>query len=442
MGLMLKDSQIASPSSQPGSVVRWIALVSWILIALAYLLYFLFDLISDYSQMLVPCAGSLGFAGGCNFLAISSAEVAVLSSWGLSMQTYALVMVTAAVVLLLGYWALGGLILWRQGTSWFGLAVALALIVLPIVTYSGSNVWSAYNPVLFSLAVAVGIVGNVILVAFLYLLPNGRFSPKWAYIPLVGTILTVSLLTLEANGITSIPTQALSLLQTTIVSLVLIGGGFQVYRYLRDSNLVERQQTKWIVFGVLSYVLSVMVWVLIFGGAMAIPNGKPRLLANLLGTFLIILLLLILPAAITIAILRYKLWNIDLIIRKTLVYALLSGLLALVYFGTVILLQTVFDSFSNQQSPVVMVISTLAIAALFAPLRRRVQAFIDRRFYRQKYDAKQVVAQFAQTARDEVSLDALTAELSRVVQVTMQPDRISVWFKAPRERKPEESTTD
>jgi hypothetical protein len=414
--------------------VRWIALVSWILIVLAYLLYFLFDLISDYSQMLVPCAGPLGINGGCNFLAISSAEVAVLSSWGLSMQTYALVMITAAVVLLLGYWALGGLIMWRQGTSWLGLAVSLALIVLPIVTYSGSNVWSTYNPVLFFLAVAVGIVGNAILVAFLYLLPNGRFSPKWAYIPLVGTILTVSLLTLEVNGLISIPTQALSLLQTTIVSLVLLGGSFQVYRYLRDSNLVERQQTKWIVFGILSYVLSVMVWVLIFGGAMAIPNGKPRLLANLVGTFLIIFLLLILPAAITIAILRYKLWNIDLIIRKTLVYALLSGLLALVYFGTVILLQTVFDSFSNQQSPVVIVISTLAIAALFAPLRRRVQAFIDRRFYRQKYDAQQVLAQFAQTARHEVSLDALTAELSYVVQETMQPERISIWLKPPHER--------
>jgi hypothetical protein len=177
-----------------------------------------------------------------------------------------------------------------------------------------------------------------------------------------------------------------------------------------------------------------MVWVLIFGGAMAIPNGKPRLLANLVGTFLIIFLLLILPAAITIAILRYKLWNIDLIIRKTLVYALLSGLLALVYIGTVIVLQTVFDSFSNQQSPVVIVISTLAIAALFAPLRRRVQAFIDRRFYRQKYDAQQVLAQFAQTARHEVSLDALTAELSYVVQETMQPERISIWLKPPHER--------
>jgi hypothetical protein len=431
----LKNSPITSPPSQPSLIVRWIALVSWILIVLANLLFFLFDSSSDYSQMLVPCADGLGFSGGCNFLAISPAEVAVLSSWGLTLQTYAFAMLISPVILLLVYWALGGLILWRQGLSWLGLTVSLALIILPISTISGSNDWSANDPTLFFLAVSVALLANAIMVGFLYLLPNGRFSPKWAYVPLASTILFMSVLLLENNDIINISAQASSLLQTTTFSLVLFGGGLQVYRYLRDSNLVERQQTKWIVFGILSYVLSVMVWVLIFGGPLAIPAGKPRLLANLGGWFFMnLFLLLILPAAITIAILRYKLWNIDLIIRKTLVYALLSGMLALVYIGTVILLQSVFDSFNSQQSPFVIVISTLVIAALFAPLRRRVQAFIDRRFYRQKYDAQQVLAHFAQIARHEVSLDTLTTELSYVVQETMQPERISIWLKPPHER--------
>ena len=132
---------------------------------------------------------------------------------------------------------------------------------------------------------------------------------------------------------------------------------------------------------------------------------------------------------LSVAVLRYRLFDIDVIIRKTLLYAMLSGLLALVYFGSVVLLQTIFDSVAQERSPFIIVVSTLLIAALFAPLRQRVQAFIDRRFYRQKYDAQQILAQFAQTARDEVEMDLLQAELLRVVQETLQPEQITIWYR-------------
>ncbi len=134
----------------------------------------------------------------------------------------------------------------------------------------------------------------------------------------------------------------------------------------------------------------------------------------------------LLPLAIGISILRYRLFDIDVIIRRTLQYTLLISLLALTYFGSIVLLQNLF--FSNQQSEIAIVLSTLAIVALFNPLRRRVQDFIDRRFFRKKYNAEQALAQFAVTARDEVDMDKLAAALIGVVQETMQPESVSLWL--------------
>jgi len=190
----------------------------------------------------------------------------------------------------------------------------------------------------------------------------------------------------------------------------------------RRARIVEREQIKWLLY-------AAALFLLVYSISFVLSDLRDEFidLVNLLLSFVILLL----PAAIAIAILRYRLYDIDVIIRKTLVYAVLTGLLGLVYFGVVLLLQSILDSVSGQESPLVIVISTLVIAALFAPLRKRVQAVIDRRFFRKKYDTQQVLAQFARTARDEVSLEALTAELTHVVQESMQPEQVSLWFKQP-----------
>ncbi len=192
----------------------------------------------------------------------------------------------------------------------------------------------------------------------------------------------------------------------------------------RRAPAVERQQIKWLL-----YAAGLFFVIYAAGFALNVDSETSGSAGDLV-SLLLGLGVLVFPIAVGIAILRYRLYDIDVVIRKTLVYAALTALLALVYFGSVILLQSLFGALAGiEQSTLAVVISTLMIAALFSPLRRRLQDTIDRRFFRKKYDAQQVLARFAQTARDETDLDALLAELVRVVDETLQPEQVSVWLR-------------
>jgi hypothetical protein len=146
------------------------------------------------------------------------------------------------------------------------------------------------------------------------------------------------------------------------------------------------------------------------------------------------------PLAVGVSVIRYRLYDIDIIIRRTLVYGTLTASLALIFLGAVTLLQAIFSAVSGQQSAVSVVISTLLIAALFNPLRLRIQRVIDRRFYRSHYDAEKTLQRFAHTVRIETDLDALSTELLAVVQETLQPESVSIWLMpSPGAKYPRES---
>lgn len=216
----------------------------------------------------------------------------------------------------------------------------------------------------------------------------------------------------QLSGYYEISGTLIDLLYTALFLICFI---LLILRY-RSAAVIERQQIKWFAFAASIVSVGIIISLIL--------TPLPTMVETVLGLSIYTSLLL----AYAIAILRYNLWDIDLIIRRTLQYALLTGLLALVYFGTILVLQNLVVRLTGQGSPIVIVISTLTIASLFNPLRTRVQEFIDRRFYRQKYDAGQALAQFAVIARDEVDMDKLTVSLLGVVQETLQPEATSLWL--------------
>ncbi len=374
--------------------MRWIALIVWALIAVANLIYYVLDLTSDYADMLIPCPGRLGSGGECNFLAVSSAEMDVLASWGLTPHAYATAMTVSPIILMLVYGTLAGLILWRQAVSWLGLIVSLFLIVFPVFIVSGDNDWSASAPFFLFIALVIGSTTGVIVIAFLYLIPNGRFAPRWAYIPMIVTLVLLTVLAFDTNRVIVLPTEVTYPIQVALVGLALFGASLQIYRYVRTSHPVEREQTKWILFGVLSVIFSVIVWILIFGSTLAIPAGAPRLVANVGGwTFINAFSLLILPAAITVAILRYKLWNIDVVINRALVYGGLTLGVVLIYVVTVGGLSLLFQTSGNL---VISLIATGLVAVAFNPVRERLQRGVNQLMYGQRDDPYAVLSSLSQ----------------------------------------------
>jgi hypothetical protein len=216
------------------------------------------------------------------------------------------------------------------------------------------------------------------------------------------------------------------------VTVLVLWGSFpvaQLYRYARVSDATQRQQTKWVVFGVAVAVAGVLSTIFTVGAAVDLSPEEvgPKMLSMLLMDAF----MLFIPLSIGIAVLRSRLFDIDVVINRTLVYGSLTAMLALVYFGGVATTEAIFRALTGQeqQPQLAIVVSTLVIAVLFNPLRRRNQTFIDRRFYRRKYDARKILEAYSSRLRDETDLEALNNDLVGIVRETMQPVHVSLWLR-------------
>lgn len=355
-------------------------------------------------------------------------HAAQLEALGLSLEWYAWFNILLVLVMATVCFAAAAILVWKRSNDVMALYVAIFLVQLG-GGYSVAEELPWMNvPGMEQIIVAQNQLAFVMLPILFYLFPDGRFVPRWtrwmALLLIGNTVFDFFAPDLIAESSLLLPAVLLYLVPSIYA---------QVYRYRRVSGPVERQQTKWALYG-LSTAITVFVGITILYTIFNLDARAPVLVAVALDALLYVAVMLI-PISIGIAILRYRLFDIDVIIRRTLIYTALTVLLALMYFSSVVAFQQLFTIVTGRVSEVAVVISTLLIAALFAPLRRRVQDVIDRRFFRRKYDAQQVLARFAATARDETNVDQLTAELIRVVQETMQPAHMSVWLIPAADRK-------
>jgi hypothetical protein len=339
----------------------------------------------------------------------------------------------------------------RIGWLWLAYASFTAIRALSLayffINHSRFSGYSSLGYFLLWLSEPANLATILCTILLILWFPDGQLpSRRWRF--LHGWMLVASLLLAQRlfvagaqwngpdaggihieNSFGWIPDNALNGILTTLgfFSLVLISilAAVALLLRYRSAKSLVRLQIRWFVFGGFMYVILDFLPVFFIRD----PNSNFQIALSAVGFAAIIPLYV----AAGIAVLRYRLYDIDVIIRRTLQYTLLTGLLALVFFGVVILLQSIFGVFTGQaDSPLVTVISTLIIAALFNPLRHRIQDFIDQRFYRKKYDAERMLQAFSQSVRNETDLDTLTAELAQLAQETMQPSLVSVWIKDTR----------
>ena len=405
---------------------------TWVALTLLSIVVVAASVPSYYDALRSVCFGPAELCALQNRLNLE--QVATFAAHGFSLDFYATFLVAVEVVFKAVWIVIGIFIFMRRSDDWMALAISLWLITFSSATFFPLHELLVERyPAFWFPAQLVAFTGDLLAIYFFFLFPDGRFTPRWT--------LGVALLLMPLNIAKYFfpgslldwgswpPTPSL----VSFMGFLVVAIYAQIYRYRRVSTAVQRYQTKWVVTASAVGIVGMMattIFVAQQAGFQA-PLG-------LVGTALIASFMLLIPVSIAVAVLRYRLFEIDSLINRALVYTVLTAVLAAVYLGSVILLQQLFGSLAQQQSQFSIVLSTLLIAALFSPLRRRVQNFIDLRFYRRKYDAQQTLSRFSQTVHEKVNLEELTVELRHAVADSLQPRQISIWFPPMVERAGEQ----
>ena len=345
---------------QPWIRTAWLA-VALLLLALAAL-----GLPPRFAELQRLCAGA-----GCPPLSLAPSEATRLQALGLTVRGYAGFQLALELLNVASFSTMAALIFWRKSDDWIGILTAAELLFIGLIFYPDApRALARVQPILAQPLEFLISVTVVLFMLLFYLFPDGRFAPRWLGVvagALGATVLLEPLL--NPSG----PQAASASLVVVIAGMggAVLGLLSQVYRYLRVSSPLQKQQTKWVLAGLICMLAASMVWA-IFAEFAPLPPGPARLTFyfSLLPQYIVLTLF---PVSLAVSILRFRLYDIDLILRRTLLYASLTAALALVYFGGVVVVQGAITGITGRStnSPLTIVLSTLLIAALFNPLRRR-----------------------------------------------------------------------
>jgi hypothetical protein len=404
-----------------------LARVGWVVVVMLALGLFAAGLPIRFHQLVTLSAQAEPALRHC-----SPGAACVLLQVALAVNVYPVYVLTLEIMLVIGLSFVGLVLFWRKSDHWTAMFFSVAMITYGSYITGSLEALLAAHPqwrVPISLVQTLGI-GCAILSGYLF--PDGRFAPGWTrllmliWITWILAWLMIPSMPFNFSNPYTLSFPSFLLLMSWLFTTLLA----QAYRFRHTSDVFQRQQTRWVLLCMTNTIVTYGLYILPRMLFPPLEHGIPSLLYTLIGFPLFLLFLPLSPVIIFFSILRYHLFDIDTIVNRALVYGTLTLMLALIYAGGVLVFQYLLRGLTGG-SQLAIVGSTLGIAALFQPLRARIQKSIDRRFYRRKYDAAKIVAAFSVTLRQEVDLDQLHEQLLAVVHETMQPAHVSLWLRKP-----------
>ncbi len=418
---------VEAASAGPGGRSLLLARAAWLAVALLAVGLYAAGTYSYWLDLREAC--NLGAEVCSDRGLLTPQNVLELNGLGLSVGFHAAFEVVLTTILVAAWVATGVAIFWRRSDDRMALLVSLMLVTFgtAALNTAPTDALVAAHPALWLPVGGVQFLGQICIVLFFCLFPSGRFVPRWIRWPALACLALQAPLYFLPGSSLSLLNRSELLFSVLFLGLLVSFVAAQIYRYRRFSVPAERQQIKWVVFGtgagMAGFVASLLPYFFV-----------PGLQTHISYVYFVqnagvAVCLTLIPLGIGVAVLRSRLFDIDVVINRTLVYGLLTASLVAAYLGSIVSLQYIFRVLAGQGSDLAVVASTLAIAVLFNPLRRRTQAFVDRRFYHRKYDATKTLQEFSVKLRDETDLGGLGADVVSVVGETVQPRHVSLWLR-------------